>query len=307
MLPLGVHKDIPIEDYHAQHSEEEHFFSSSQLKTMLQDPEVFYRKYISCEEEKESNSAFDIGHYFHTAILEPHLLDNDFAVFKGKIRRGNAWEDFLKQNKGKIPLTLLDLEKGKLLVKAVKGSPIAMKMLQGGSPEVSCMTELFVDLSESEIYAKKEGWKRLSHIGWVDCEEPIDFGLVSIKLKVRADYIVEGKYILDLKSSSSNVKNESDMRHTTSKYSYDLSASLYLDLFNLWMDEPMSTFLWVYASKSTGTSKTWASTEKILRVGRAKWKKAVIELAKYKADKWEFVDELGWLTPVGYDLEWIKD
>ena len=45
-LPLGIHKDIPIEDYHAQHSEEEHYYSSSQLKSMLEDPEVFHRKYI---------------------------------------------------------------------------------------------------------------------------------------------------------------------------------------------------------------------------------------------------------------------
>jgi hypothetical protein len=45
-----LHFDLSSADYHGMKDT----YSSSQLKSMIEDPEVFYRKYISKEEEKNS-------------------------------------------------------------------------------------------------------------------------------------------------------------------------------------------------------------------------------------------------------------
>ncbi len=47
----GVYYDMTDEVYHEQHSREEHFYSSSQLKTMLEDPRSFKEKYIEGKSE----------------------------------------------------------------------------------------------------------------------------------------------------------------------------------------------------------------------------------------------------------------
>ena len=45
MITEGVHYDMTDEEYHKQYGSEEHFYSSSQLKTMLDDPEKFHKEY----------------------------------------------------------------------------------------------------------------------------------------------------------------------------------------------------------------------------------------------------------------------
>ena len=90
-------KNMSNADYHKQHAPEDHYYSSSQLKTILDDAETFKKKYITRElEDKSSNPVFDIGTYFHTAILEPHLLNEECAVFTGARRAGKVGK-LLKQ------------------------------------------------------------------------------------------------------------------------------------------------------------------------------------------------------------------
>ena len=61
---------------------------------MLEDPEKFYKEYITKEIPRKEVSAFDVGTYFHTAILEPHLLEKECAVYPGAVRRGKEWDAF---------------------------------------------------------------------------------------------------------------------------------------------------------------------------------------------------------------------
>jgi hypothetical protein len=72
-LELGINKDISNDHYHSNKT----FFSSSVLKDLLKDKELFHKKYILKEEVERSGplNAFLFGSYVHTLILEPHLVD----------------------------------------------------------------------------------------------------------------------------------------------------------------------------------------------------------------------------------------
>jgi hypothetical protein len=69
----------------------------------------------------------------------------------------------------------------------------------------------------------------------------------------------------------------------------------------------MDKFYWIFASKDIGNSKTYLASHKNIMVGRAKWKKAVLELARYISCNWQFTDSLGVIEPTFYNLDWLKE
>lgn len=315
----GIYRDISNEEYHKQREAGEHFYSSSQLKDILEDPEVFHAKYIAKTLERKSIPAFDIGTYFHTAILEPHLLDKECAVYTGSRRAGKKWEEFLEQHEGKAIITQSEAEKATNLIEAVRNSPIAMNLLSVGEPEISCLVELLVE--NGKIYclppssSRGIGIYRLNRdTGWtlVTGKEAELKNPNTLKFKVRCDWHnSESGYIVDLKSSTGNVKNERTIKNKIASFVYDMSASMYLDLFNAALiangkDPVYDKFYWVFASKDLANCKTWVADDKCVKVGRAKWMKAALLIDKFSPD-WEFVDEVGTLSPPPWDDEWLTD
>lgn len=296
-MKLGIVADLTSEEYHNMGGT----YSSSQLKTMLEDPDMFYRKYITKELERESIPAFDIGTYFHTAILEPEKLHSECAVYTG-IRRGKEWEAFKSANQGKAIITVTELEQAQSLVSAVKSSPIAQEYLSNGLPEISCFAELFV--FHAEIYCNG---LLLTPDGWVETN---DFHIavangIKVVIKVRADLLGNTGYILDLKSTTGNVKDARSMRTKVSTYSYDLSAALYLDIFTAAGGRIYGTFIWTFASKDYGNCQNYIASDMNIKIGRAKWSKAVILLADRISANWMAEDEMLILEPQFYETEWI--
>lgn len=285
-------------------------YSSSQLKTALKDMELFYRKYITKELEKETGSQFDIGTYFHTAVLEPHKLDEECAVYSDGKRIGAKWNEFQEKHKGKAIITSSELEKANGIIKAVQSSKIAMGVLNECNNEVSAFIEVFI--TDGIIYSCKNGkifYLNLCH-GWTQTEvideDTIREFSTRLVLKVRADAIhfVERR-IADLKSTGGNAKDQREMRNKISDYDYDLSASFYLDVFSFVTDSDFQIFDWIFASKDMFNCKTWRATYSNVVVGRAKWATAVINIAKYVNNNWKFEDELGFLEPNMYEKEWL--
>jgi hypothetical protein len=291
----GLHYDLSSNDYH----NEKGSFSSSQLKDLIEDPEYFYRKHIKKEIEREQIPAFDIGTYFHTALLEPEKLTLECAVFEG-VRRGKDWDKFKEDNAGKAIITKTEFDQAQGLINAVKNSPIASGRLGRGRPEVSCFVELLI--CGSSIYSTELG-AELTLSGWQKAKVPKKG--ISIVVKVRADLLGDD-FILDLKSTTGNTKSAFQMRQKISSYQYDLSAALYIDMFNVYVEKTISDFIWVFSSKDYFNSKSYVGSGTMIQIGRAKYMKALLSLAEGIETDWQFEDSLGILEPQPYELEWIK-
>lgn len=292
---------LDIEDYHRGTVG----FSSSQFKDLLDDDEdTFIAKYIEKRIEREDSQAFDVGTYFHTGTLEPHKLKDDCVVFPGKIRRGAKWDSFKKKHSKKAIVTQAQKDMAVGLIKTVKESKMAQKYLIG-KPEVSLFIEIAV--FEEKIYAVYFG-NRLTRNGWVkDVQGAFNAKRSGYKfvVKVRADML--GRlYISDLKSTRGNARSMVDMKKTVSNYHYDLSASLYLDMFSLMRPEIVE-FVWIFASKSILHSKTWRASPDNILVGRAKYMRAMIALAKCAGNGWKVRDTIGVLEPAHWEREWLRE
>jgi hypothetical protein len=128
-----------------------------------------------------------------------------------------------------------------------------------------------------------------------------------LTLKARADALGMGTGIIsDLKSTTGNAKSTHEMQGKVYSYQYDLSAALYLDIFSMASNEDYHTFVWLFASKDLGNARAYKATDRNIMVGRAKWKKAVVDLAFYINNNWTFSDSLGEIGPSVYSMEWLE-
>ena len=274
-------------------------WSSSKLKDMLEDEEVFIQKNIKGLTGKLEGEALDTGTYLHTGVLEPHKLKSEIAIYPGKTRYGREWNEFKEKHKGKVIITEKQRDLGDGMIAAVKNSPTSMAYLEGEA-EVSLFVELLVANGKifAPFYSKvltKTGWEKVSKIPTKGYK---------LSVKVRADCLGE-TFISDLKSTSGRANKAYSVRESVSKYKYDLSAALYLDLFSL-HNEKITEFVWIFASKESPVAKPWRASEKNILVGRAKWSWAVKRMADLHAANWELVDSLGEAEPLAYELEWLE-
>jgi hypothetical protein len=293
--------DMPSETYHSIQGT----YSSTQFKDLLDDEEIFIKKYVTKTIERVSIPAFDVGTYFHSGVLEPHKIKDECVVFTGKIRKGKEWDAFKSKNSGKVILTQGQEREAKGLVESVKNSPVAMGYVQSAQPEVSFFAELVI--FEGVIYAPYYN-VAMNKYGWEEAtlsKDQIKKG-VSIVVKVRADALGED-YVQDLKSTTGNARSEFSMRQKISHYQYDLSASLYLDMFSLHAGDQLTKFIWTFASKDFFNCKSYMASPTNILVGRAKYMKALTKLASLMTNKWQLWDSIGVLEPMNYELEYIKE
>lgn len=294
-----LHYDIPSEEYHSTPGT----FSSSQLKDAIDDIEFFHKKWIEKSIEREEISAFSVGTYFHTGILEPHKLSKDCAVYRNPRRHGAEWEAFKKKHAGKAIVNIRELESAERLIKAVKESTVAMGRINRSESEVSVFVKLYVVWGR--IYVPDKNLI-LTATGWANFTGKLPKGGVYIIVKARADKL-GSDFILDLKSTTGNAKSSKSMREKISYYCYELSAAFYLDLFSVALGKQMNTFIWTFASKDFYNSRSYKASVKNILIGRSKWKKAILAIADGIANDWQFVDSMGTLEPNHWELEWIEE
>lgn len=291
--------DMPSEKYHSISGT----YSSSQLKKIVEDPELFYQYYVTKEVEQGDNPAFAIGTAFHTEILEPHLFGKECAVFEGS-RRGNVWKEFEEANKHKAIITKSEYDsKVAPMVTAVRNSPIAMDLIKQGKPEISVFIDIYVYLGE--VYSNghiltENGWEKTKN-------KKYDKYGFKLTIKCRSD-VLGDDFILDLKSTSSGVKNPHIVSKLVFDLMYDLSAAMYLDVFSIALGRQLTKFYWTFASKKLpSVSRTYLATAKSIKVGRAKWRKAVLEIAYYTTYNWDLPDTLVMLDAPDWENKWLKE
>ena len=258
MLKPGINEGLSNAQYH---SERQHL-SSSNLKLLLQSPAQFYKEKILGERESVSSSAMDVGSYTHTLILEPEKVAEEFAIYKqqgrqftpvgqkakGPRKQGPEFDAFKTANAGKIILSTSEAQIGERMAAAVKGSPAALELLQGGVPELSLASSMF-----------------------------------DVPVKCRADYInPERAYIVDVKTT--RWPSDADtFRRVLRELGYELSAALYCDIAYRVYGKVFD-FYWVVLSKSDWDCQVYKASTHTLSEGSALVNKALITYKKCLAN-----------------------
>lgn len=262
-MKKGLIHDMSNEDYHGDKTA----FSSSQLKTMLESPDMFYQQYILGRRKAMDSPALRVGNAVHTKILEPEKFEDEYAIFTGKRRQGAKWDEFKKENEGKILLSEKDMLQVDIATENILNTDATLPYINGGVAEVSLFTEL-------------EG----------------------VKIKVRADYLNETMaYIQDIKTTS-DVVNETNVRKKIAQFDYDLSAALYLDAFK---SEGLNVdnFIWVFSSKGYQSCKVFKASNEMLENGRVKYKRALEQIKRYQDKNWDITNDIVEIDPIEYDLQ----
>jgi hypothetical protein len=216
------------------HSDTTHL-SSSGLKLLLKDPAQFHKEYILGERVYRKSAAFDEGTLVHSLILEPHLVESQYAVYPGARRTGKEYERFAQTvGPGKLIVTAAQMERAKELAQACASNSDCGFLLSDGEAEHSMVSQF-----------------------------------MGVQLKARADYIQQSHRIIsDVKTTS---KPTGCFAETIAEFDYDLSAALYAKIAadNAGTKE-LFKFYWIVLSKADkGVSVVPASPED-MRQGLAK-------------------------------------
>lgn len=210
--------------------------SSSDFKLILKSPEEFKNKVPDTEDKPY----FVEGSYVHTLILEPHLIDVEYAIYEGNYRRGKAFDEFKTANPGKDIITQAQVDR--------------------------C-------LQYHQQYLDLAGRAHLIKGG--ESEHTIAGNYANIPVKVRCDYInIDQGYIVDVKTSSFPV-DHLGFSETVEKYRYDLSAALYLEITEAYYKKKFD-FYFLCIGKRDGQAHLYKLSDWSREVGKASLDKAAL-------------------------------
>lgn len=177
---------LPSDQYHAEPR-----LNNSSIKQLLKSP-AHYQAYLSAS--REPTKAMIIGSATHTAVLEPHLFDEQYIVapddLDKRTKEGKtAFAELLKS--GKTILTASDHAIITAIAQSVLNHFTAKTLLSTGNAEVS-------------IYTDIDG----------------------VPAKCRMDWLRPG-LILDLKTTDD--ASPSGFSRSVAQYGYDVQAAWYID------------------------------------------------------------------------------
>lgn len=254
---MTVHKflntELTNEQYHGDTSaltnSPYRHLSSSGMKKLIESPQAYREIYIDGF-SSGGTEAMDTGSYTHALILEPHLVEKEFAVYTGGIRRGKDWDAFRDEHKHKTIITEKQKQQADNMVAAFHKSKHAPQLIKPG-----------------------EGKPEVSFLGDFD----------GVPVKCRTDFLRDvhfpgdpnpGGAIVDIKTTSSQLTDD-EIAATIFKYSYELSTALYLDILEQY-DGVKRSFYFVYLSKyGEGGCRVWRASDKLLELGRIKYRRAL--------------------------------
>lgn len=260
LLVEGINEDISNADYHG----DKRYLSSSSLKDLLKGPDYYYKTHIGGERpavSKSTQKVFDEGSYAHTLILEPHLKDVEYAFFPGMRKAGEEYENFVLENSDKVILSKPQKMRVEAWVRAYEKRPEAVNLITGG-------------MAEHTVAGKLNG----------------------VPIKVRADYInLDKGYVADVKTCGMGTDIDT-FRYVIDQRSYQLSASLYCQMFEQYYGRPFD-FYFIVLGKKDLMCQVYRASEATMEEGKMLVYKALSLYKRCKeADSWEPINNL--ITPV---------
>lgn len=230
------------EEYHSNRTH----LNSSSLKLLLKDAAAFDKMWNQGISEENDKEVYQEGALVHSIILEPHLVEAEYAFFPGLRRAGKIFEEFKVANPGKRVLT--EAQKLRVLkyVEAFNRNPEALRLVSTGSSEHTV---------EGEI--------------------------LGVPCKVRFDKIdFDSGVALDVKTTGMPSGKEM-FQDAVKSYGYDLSAAMYLELAERKYGKKFKWYFLVI-SKTDLDCKVYTLSDETLRTGKAFLYAA---LTKYKRCK----------------------
>jgi len=170
------------EDYYGSFGKQ--YLSNSDIKTLLSNP-------LALHKDRSMSSAFLVGGYFHTAILEPDKLKK-YKIIKSSSRNTKIYKEL---SGGEMCLLQDEVDRIELMLDKVNSNKICMDLIRNANVEYETpgVTELFGN-----------------------------------KWKGKADIINhDDKVIIDLKTTN----DLDSFRFSAKKYNYDSQAYIYSHLF----------------------------------------------------------------------------
>lgn len=243
--------DLTNEEYHA---EKDHS-SSSNLKDLnktekgrwdkddLWGIEKYYQeKILGVRSEQKENNAFAEGSLAHCLILEPHMLEQDFAIYPGFRKAGNDYKAFKAAEEVGLNRTIISKSQFKKVeswVTAYEGNQTAVDLIKGSNTEYS----LFGEIN-------------------------------GIKIKVRADAInIEEGYIADVKTTAYDT-DQNSFKETVMDFQYELSGALYAKLFSMYYGKPFE-FLFIVLGKKDKSCEVYRLGDDSVKKGDKKIRDAL--------------------------------
>jgi hypothetical protein len=170
------------EDYYGSFGKQ--YLSNSDIQTLLSNP-------LALHKDRVMSSAFLVGGYFHTAILEPDKLKK-YKIIKSSSRNTKIYKEL---SGGEMCLLQDEVDRIELMLDKINSNKICVDLIRNGNVEYETpgVTELFGN-----------------------------------KWKGKADIINhDDKVIIDLKTTN----DLDSFRFSAKKYNYDSQAYIYSHLF----------------------------------------------------------------------------
>lgn len=252
ILKEGFNQYVSNDLYHSDRE----YISSSGLKLLLEDAREFERIYVKNEPRESRNTAsLDFGSYVHGLILEPHLIEQEFAVYDGTQRRGAKYEQFCEENEGKTIITKSQAVQAQKAVEIFNNSKVWTKDSNGNDKEAYI----------SSFFTKGKA------------EETLAGELDGVKVKVRFDYRKEFDSfgsINDIKTTSYDINTKRDIEKISALWGYELSAALYCDMVQKYTGKKHD-FYFCYINTKKSMVRLVKASEQMLEAGRLKYKQAL--------------------------------
>ena len=251
----GINPKMDNSQYHGNRTH----VSSSGLKMMLKDGREYYKNYVELIKDDTphpNQSAFDFGSYVHALILEPEVLDDEFAIYEGLMRRGKQWDEFRDNvDPKKIIITQSQVNTALPMLEEYEKATVKI-----GEEDVR-IASFFEDGASEETYGAT---------------------INDVQVKVRTDYRnsdCPNPFISDIKTTSEKTLNKKNIENICKRFGYHISAALYVDVVRIVTGKPHD-FYFCFLSKSSGDCAIFKASEQMLERGRKDYLEAIRKLKK---------------------------
>jgi len=280
----GYYPDLSNDEYHGSFG-----YGSTTIKILAEKTKA-HMDYEMAHPQPMTDALLK-GQLLHTMVLEPHKIEEEFAILPDVNRRTKDGKArilaFEEGNKGKLFVTKEQHNTALYMARSIKEHPVMGSWFDGSMH----------GLAEQSIYYwyKSEDW-----------DEKNDYKTM---FKVRPDYVLEGhSAIFDLKSTRD--ASFTGFMKQAKQLKYHMSAAMYLhgcsqnqDFLDRVGTLAFDRFVWVVVENEPPYCATYYEIgPEDLAEGREIYHRLVRKLDRYNRSDWKGYgeqDENGFITPDG--------